>query len=170
MGIHWYTPWSLLMIQLVFLLLYLPPFSATSPLSSSPAVSFNPLTGDICMTPTNLEVTVMAVLVQEYRNDVLIGSVERDIQVTVTTCNNILPTLGGINGTNSFQLLFVQEDKHVLQFIPVTVITLKILSSVGIIPFPEEFHYHSRTSRARHFAGHQHKPTSVRIHIVLPRL
>lgn len=81
---------------------YLPPFSATSPLSSSPAVSFNPLTGDICMTPTNLEVTVMAVLVQEYRNDVLIGSVERDIQVTVTTCNNILPTLGGINGTNSF--------------------------------------------------------------------
>ncbi|HRH65092.1 MAG TPA: PKD domain-containing protein [Bacteroidia bacterium] len=83
---------------------YLPPFTATSPLSSNPAVSFNPQTGDICMTPTNMEVTVMAVLVQEYRNGVLIGSVERDIQVTVITCSNILPTLGGINGTNSFSM------------------------------------------------------------------
>lgn len=83
---------------------YIPPFSATSPLSSNPAVSFNPQTGDICMTPTNLEVTVMAVLVQEFRNGVLIGSVERDIQVTVTDCNNILPTLTGINGTNSFAM------------------------------------------------------------------
>lgn len=83
---------------------YLPPFTATSPLSSNPAVSFNPLTGDICMTPTSLEVTVMAVLVQEFRNGVLIGSVERDIQVTVITCNNILPTLTGMNGTNVFSM------------------------------------------------------------------
>src|SRR5437868_12580155 len=44
------------------------PFSATYPLSSSPAVTFNPTTGDICMTPTAMEVTVMAVLVEEYRN------------------------------------------------------------------------------------------------------
>ena len=81
---------------------YVAPFSPTQPLSSSPAVSFNSQTGDICMTPTNLEVTVMAVLVQEYRNGVLIGSVERDIQLTVINCNNVLPALSGINGTNSF--------------------------------------------------------------------
>ncbi len=81
---------------------YLSPFSATNPLSSSPAVTFNPMTGDICMTPTALEVTVMAVLVKEYRNRVLIGSVERDIQLTVTTCNNQLPSLTGINGTTNF--------------------------------------------------------------------
>lgn len=56
------------------------------------------------MTPTNLEVTVMAVLVKEYRNGVPIGSVERDIQVTVITCSNIIPTLTGINGTNSFAM------------------------------------------------------------------
>ena len=54
------------------------------------------------MTPTNLEVTVMAVLVEEYRNGVLIGSVERDIQLTVINCNNVLPTLSGMDGTNNF--------------------------------------------------------------------
>ncbi len=78
------------------------PFSATNPLSSIPATSFNSSNGDICMTPSNLEVTVMAVLVSEYRNGVLIGSVERDIQITVINCNNVLPTLTGVNGTNSF--------------------------------------------------------------------
>ncbi len=81
---------------------YNPPFNASNPLTSSPAISFNTATGDICMTPTNLEITVMAVLVSEYRNGVLIGSVERDIQVTVLNCNNNLPTLTGINGTNDF--------------------------------------------------------------------
>lgn len=83
---------------------YLPPFSSMNPLSSTPAISFNSATGDICMTPTQLEVTVMAVLVSEYRNGVLIGQVERDIQVTVITCSNIIPSVSGINGTNNFSL------------------------------------------------------------------
>lgn len=81
---------------------YIAPYSANNPLNSVPALQFNAATGDICMTPQQLQVTVMAVLVQEYRNGVLIGSVERDIQITVITCNNNLPTLSGINGTNSY--------------------------------------------------------------------
>jgi len=89
---------------------YIPPFTATAPLTSSPPVSFNTATGDVCMTPQNLEVTVMAVLVQEYRNGVLIGSVERDIQITVLNCNNTLPTLTGINGTNNFSATVCAGD------------------------------------------------------------
>lgn len=81
---------------------YLPGFTSTQPLTSNPAATFNTVTGDICMTPKSLEVTVMAVLVSEYRNGVLIGQVERDMQVTVLNCNNNLPVLSGINGTNSF--------------------------------------------------------------------
>ena len=81
---------------------YLSPWDANNPLSSSPAVNLNPLTGDICMTPTNLEITVMAVLVHEYRNGVLIGTVERDIQITVINCSNVIPTMTGIDGTNNF--------------------------------------------------------------------
>ncbi|MFN5355054.1 MAG: PKD domain-containing protein [Bacteroidota bacterium] len=81
---------------------YLNPYNANNPLNSSPALSFNTATGDICFSPTQLQVTVMAVLVKEYRNGQLIGSVVRDIQVTVLNCNNDLPTLTGINGTTSF--------------------------------------------------------------------
>ncbi|MBL7924791.1 MAG: PKD domain-containing protein [Bacteroidia bacterium] len=83
---------------------YINPYNAGNPLASSPALQFNNQTGDICFTPTQLQVTVMAVLVQEYRNGVLIGYVVRDIQVTVLNCVNDLPTLTGINGTNDFDM------------------------------------------------------------------
>jgi len=89
---------------------YIGPYSATTPLNSSPAIQFNTATGDICFTPQQLQVTVMAVLVQEYRNGVLIGSVVRDIQVTVLNCNNSLPTLTGINGTNDFDITVCAND------------------------------------------------------------
>ena len=83
---------------------YLAPYNATNPLNSFPTTQFNTQTGDICFTPQQLQVTVMAVLVKEYRNGVLIGSVVRDIQVTVLNCNNNLPTLSGINGTNNYNM------------------------------------------------------------------
>ena len=77
-------------------------FSANSPLSSTPALTINQSTGDIQMTPTAQEITVMAVLVEEFKNGVLSGSVIRDIQVVVEVCNNELPTLTGMNGQNVF--------------------------------------------------------------------
>ncbi|MFN8181302.1 MAG: PKD domain-containing protein [Bacteroidia bacterium] len=80
-------------------------YSSTQPVISTPPAppaSFNTSTGDFCITPTQQDVTVFAVLVNEYRNGVLIGQVERDIQLTVLNCNNFLPTLTGINGTPSF--------------------------------------------------------------------
>ncbi|MBL0343145.1 MAG: PKD domain-containing protein [Bacteroidetes bacterium] len=89
---------------------YIAPFGPSNPLTSSPALSFNTTNGDVCMTPQNLEVTVMAVLVEEYRNGVLIGTVERDIQITVLNCNNTLPTLSGINGTNNFNTTVCAGD------------------------------------------------------------
>jgi len=81
---------------------YLPGYSATQPVLSVPPMSFNPLTGDFCMTPTQLDVTVLAIVVNEWRNGVLIGQVERDIQVTVLNCNNFLPSITGMNGTPQF--------------------------------------------------------------------
>ena len=83
---------------------YIAPYNASNPLNSAPVTSFNPSTGDICLTPQALEVTVMAVVVQEFRNGVLIGSVERDLQLTVMNCLNNLPSLTGINGTNIFSM------------------------------------------------------------------
>ncbi len=81
---------------------YDPPYSNTQPVLSSPPVIFNSVSGDICMVPQQADVTVFAVLVSEYRNGVLIGQVERDIQLTVNACSNFLPALTGMNGTPFF--------------------------------------------------------------------
>ncbi len=83
---------------------YLLPYSATQPLASSPAVTFNNLTGDMCMTPTMIQVTVCAVLVQEYRNEILVGSVVRDIQMRTITCTNNNPYVAGIDNTGIYTL------------------------------------------------------------------
>ncbi len=89
---------------------YHAPYNASNPLNSSPSTSFNSATGDICLNPQALEVTVMAVLVKEYRNGVLIGTVERDLQLTVMNCANTLPTLTGINGTNNFSITICANE------------------------------------------------------------
>jgi hypothetical protein len=81
---------------------YQPGYSAANPISSSPALSINSTSGDMSMTPTQLEIGVMAVKVSEYRNGVLIGTVTRDMQFIVQTCNNTLPAATGINGTAVF--------------------------------------------------------------------
>lgn len=80
---------------------FLPGYSATNPITSSPAFAINSATGDLTLTPTQIEVGVVSILVQEYRNGVLIGSVVRDMEIYVRACNNNLPTASGINGGTS---------------------------------------------------------------------
>lgn len=79
-------------------------YTATQPLASTPAAQFNNITGDLCVNPTMLQVTVIAVRVAEYRNNVLIGSVMRDIQIQTKTCTNNNPSLSGINGTGTYTM------------------------------------------------------------------
>ena len=80
---------------------YMGGYSATNPLPSNPAVNINPVTGDICMTPTANIIAVVGVRVDEWRRvngvPTKIGSIIRDMQINVITCNNLLPTLAGIN-------------------------------------------------------------------------
>lgn len=83
---------------------YIAPYSPQQPLASSPSTNFNPNNGDICMTPTMQQVTVLAVKVEEYRNEILVGSVTRDIQLRSINCNNNLPYTTGINGTGVFNI------------------------------------------------------------------
>lgn len=79
-------------------------YSASQPLASTPASTFNPITGDICLTPTLLQVTVLAVLVKEWRGGILVGSVMRDIQVRTETCSNNNPYVNGINNTAAYTM------------------------------------------------------------------
>ena len=83
---------------------YNSPYSASQPLLSSPAVTFNSASGDMCMSPTMIEVTVFAVLVQEWRSEVLVGSVMRDIQLRTMSCTNNNPYVNGINNTGTYSL------------------------------------------------------------------
>jgi hypothetical protein len=50
------------------------------------------------MHPTQQDVTAIAVLVSQYLNGILIGQVERDIQVSIFPCNNNLPVPPFLNG------------------------------------------------------------------------
>lgn len=85
---------------------HIPPFSATYPLSTTPANSFgfDQFTGQMTFNPAGPQIAILAVLVQEYRNGVLIGSVVRDMQVIILgTCANVVPDVippqsGGVSG------------------------------------------------------------------------
>lgn len=81
---------------------YLAGYNAQQPLLSSPAITFNSTTGDICMSPTQIEVIVLAVKVEEWRNGVFAGSVVRDIQMRTVSCTNTVPSLTGVNGSGQF--------------------------------------------------------------------
>lgn len=77
-------------------------FNALNPLVTTSGVTIDPSTGAISFTPSTVQVGVLCVSVQEYRNGVLIGEIVRDIQFTAINCSNNVPTLTGVNGTADF--------------------------------------------------------------------
>lgn len=74
------------------------PYTATYPVSTSPANTFpiNSSTGQITFTPNLVQNGVLAVLVSEYRNGVLIGTVRRDIQIVIINGANGAVTIGPV--------------------------------------------------------------------------
>lgn len=70
-------------------------FSGVNPFTNG--ITINASTGAISFTPTAAQVAVVAVLVQEFRGGVLVGSVIRDIQFNISNCANTIPVLSGIN-------------------------------------------------------------------------
>jgi gliding motility-associated-like protein len=75
-------------------------YSPAQPLGPDWNVRLNPFTGDITMTPNpngGQVVGVMCIEIEEFRNGVKIGSVVRDMQITVITgCTSTNPTTGGV--------------------------------------------------------------------------
>ena len=82
---------------------YTSPYSGVYPLETSD-LSIDPATGAITFTPTALQVGVLCVRVEEFRNGEKIGEIYRDIQFTVLDCIinsvevNTLPILSGMDG------------------------------------------------------------------------
>lgn len=69
-------------------IIYLPPYTAASPIASSPPININPVTGILKVYPTQQGQFVVAVCVKEYRNGVYIGTHTRDFQFNVTVCQS----------------------------------------------------------------------------------
>ena len=75
-------------------------YSPQQPLGATWNVTLNAKTGDITMLPNPtgaMVVGVMCIIVEEWRNGVMIGSVTRDMQITVIGgCTSTNPVTGGI--------------------------------------------------------------------------
>ncbi|MBT8231397.1 MAG: PKD domain-containing protein, partial [Bacteroidia bacterium] len=63
-----------------------PPFTAAAPLGGNPVVTIDNLTGIISGVPTLTGQYVVGVCAEEYRNNVLIGTIRRDFQFNIITC------------------------------------------------------------------------------------
>lgn len=70
-----------------------PAYNVTSnPLQTNNSFTMNTQIGQLYFTPSITQTAAITVLVQEYRNGVLIGSVMRDIQVVVLNCSSTPPS------------------------------------------------------------------------------
>lgn len=63
-----------------------PPFTPVSPIGGNPVVTIDNITGIISGTPNLVGQFVVGVCAEEFRNGVLIGTIQRDFQFNITTC------------------------------------------------------------------------------------
>lgn len=66
---------------------YLNPASAAQPMSGTPPVQINPITGLMTGTPNAMGRYVVTVCVTEWRNGIAINTISRDVQFVVTNCS-----------------------------------------------------------------------------------
>ena len=73
-----------------------PAYAMDRPLAGNPQVQIDPVTGMITGTPEIVGQFVVAICVNEYRNGVLLSTIQRDFQFNVTPCNfNVTADLDG---------------------------------------------------------------------------
>lgn len=90
-------------------------YSATNPFASS-YFNFNTQNGNLEFKPSGVQFAAVAVLVQEYRNGVLIGSVMRDMQFLILDCNNEPINTATQPTTNFFSMCYNETLSLDFQF------------------------------------------------------
>lgn len=71
--------------------------SVSNPLISSSPITINPTTGEIRFTPSQQQVAVWSVLVEEFRGGIQIGSMVHEMQIWITNCNNNPPVINPVS-------------------------------------------------------------------------
>jgi len=74
-------------------------FSGTNPFTGGSSISIDAESGHIMFNASGGQDAVICVQVDEFRGGVLIGSIVRDILLSMSVCTNALPALSGIDGT-----------------------------------------------------------------------
>jgi gliding motility-associated-like protein len=69
---------------------YIPPFSATNPITGFPAIQIDPVTGLITGTPNRLGRYLVTVCCSEWRHGALINISRREFQFVVTNCSKVV--------------------------------------------------------------------------------
>lgn len=83
---------------------YIAPYNGLNPINTSgPPLAIDNKTGAIQFNSASNQDAPICVLVQEYRNGVLIGGRVRDVQLRTRGCSHVLPTLSGVNNTTNYQ-------------------------------------------------------------------
>lgn len=72
---------------------YMPDYTAALPMTSSPNIDIDSVTGTISVTPRTLQNSVVTVRVEEWRNGTMVGVVLRDLQIISTGYMNSIPAL-----------------------------------------------------------------------------
>ena len=85
---------------------YLSGYTYTQPVSSITPITFDSITGNLCFTGYQAENSIFAIIASEFRNGILIGQIERDIQLRMLQdpVVNSIPTLSGIDGSSVFNI------------------------------------------------------------------
>ncbi|MBS1585475.1 MAG: gliding motility-associated C-terminal domain-containing protein [Bacteroidetes bacterium] len=92
---------------------YIAPYTATAPLAANPFI-FVPTTGQMSFTPNLVQRSLAVMEVQEYRNNIMVGTSQREMTVVVlNTCNNFPP--GGIISNPSAGTLLDSTTLRVCQ-------------------------------------------------------
>lgn len=76
---------------------YTPGLSVTNPLVCSSPITINPTTGEIRFTPSQQQVAVLSVLVEEFRGGIQIGSMIHEMQIWITNCTNTPPVINPVS-------------------------------------------------------------------------
>ena len=77
---------------------YNSPLTAQNPFTGSTSIDAE--TGLVTLIPTTVQVGIIVVKVEEYRNGAKISEVLRDIALNISTCSNSAPIVTTVNGIN----------------------------------------------------------------------
>jgi gliding motility-associated-like protein len=107
---------------------YVNPYNPNNPLATNPSGPFvlNPQTGTMTFNPSQVGYWTVTILVQEYRNGVLVGATIRDIQIVTVSCgSSVPPNVSNIDSINSGILV----DSITIQACPGQLVEFTVVAS-----------------------------------------